>query len=151
MSNSAPSDTSPIRWKLPLVLTLLFHILLTQGWLGTSFVSDPPGPRQAKIIYESKNVSPVFDDTLRLLHTGPIYDQLKQEGDTVVIFDKDAKDENGNPSPIVAEAKKVLGDIPLPAIIVINPSTKHVTYKGSLYDIASRQYLTADQISKLIN
>jgi len=142
---------TPVRWKLPLVLTLLVHLAITQGWLGLgTLAGDPPGPRQAKIIYESQNVSPVFDDTLRLLRTGPIYEQLKSEGDSIVILDKDAKDENGNPSPIVEQAKKVLGDIPLPAIVVINPTTKHVTYKGSLFDPSSQKYLTADQISKLI-
>lgn len=140
-----------VRWKLPLVLTLLAHLFITQGWLGLdSLAGDPPGPRQAKIIVETFNIDPTFDDQLRLLETGPIAVQLKAEGDTVVILDKDAKDENRNPSPIVEQAEKILGDIPLPAIVVINPTTKHVTYKGTLYDSASRKYLTAEQISKLI-
>jgi len=147
MDSTAP----PVRWKLPLVLTLVAHLFITQGWLGLdSIAGDPPGPRTANIVYESFNLDPHFDDTLRLLRTGPTYAQLQAEGDKVVILDKDAKDENNNPSPIVAQALKVLGDIPLPAIVVINPATKHVTYKGSLFDPSSQKYLTADQISKLI-
>lgn len=144
-------EQTPVRWKLPLVLTLLAHLCITQGWLGlSSLAGDPPGPRTANIVYESFNLDPHFDDQLRLLRTGPIHFQLKSEGDTVVILDKDSKDENNNPSSIVAQALKVLGDIPLPAIVVINPATKHVTYKGTLYDAASQKYLTAEQIAKLI-
>lgn len=143
---------SPVRWKAPILLTLLFHFILTQGWLSSlGIASDPPGPREAYVLRESLNVDPIFNAELQKLNRspGPVLDALTKDGDKVVILDPDAKDEQNRPNASVAKLKQELGTVSLPAMIVVNPATKNVTYKGTLRN-ADGSYLNAEQISKLI-
>ena len=146
---------TPVRWKLPLLITLLIHIVFSQGWLPgilPGVISDPPGPRRAIVITETKNIDPRLDDQLRMLQAGPIAQQLKSEGDTVVIVDQHAKDENDRPNAAVQDALTQLSKdgVTLPAIYVVNPATKRVTNKKSLYDGTRQSYLSAQEIAELI-
>ena len=144
-TNSDP----PVHWKAPLVLTLLFYFFLTLG-LVPGVSTDPPGPRRAYIVYSSLNVNPTFDDTLRLLRkeSGPYEEKLTKDGDVLTILEKDAKDQSGGPSKALTEALRLLGETPLPGIVVVNPKTNHVTNKESLYK--NDRYLSAQEIVDLV-
>lgn len=144
---------TPVRWKLPLLITLLVHIVLSQGWFsGVLPGTLPPGPRRAMIVTETKNIDPRLDDQLRMLQAGPIAQQLKTEGDTVVIVDQHAKDENDRPNAVVQEVISQFSKdgISLPAILVTDPITKRVTNKRSLYDPTRQAYLSGQEIAELI-
>jgi hypothetical protein len=97
----------------------------------------PPGPvvegnREIVIIRETADTTSDQARLLVMLRVGVAAEYLSAKGHKLVILDKDAVDESGQPSPYVAEWLKIMAGIPLPAMAQVDAKTQTVVDKRAL-------------------
>lgn len=101
-------------------------------------VPTPPvvaGKREIVIVRETAQPTPESARLWNALRTGPQGSYLRSKGHTLDILDAD------NPSPQVAKWRPHFTGLPLPALFIIEPTTRDLLLKESLEPTA-----TADQV-----
>jgi hypothetical protein len=116
------------------VVALLFAAWTAYGEGGLPFL--PSGPRAVLIIHEAGDTTPTLARLKTGLRTGEAAKYLKEKGHTLLILDDDAKDQNDQPSPVVAHWKPHLEGVTLPAIVIgsdaTNPAAGSLIHRQSL-------------------
>lgn len=101
---------------------------------------QPIGALSLLLIHETADTTPEFARLITDLRTDHA-DYLKSKSHTLSILQDDDKDENGNPSSLVAAWRPFYSGLKLPALLIIDPRVKLVVHKQSLEPTA-----TAEQI-----
>lgn len=103
----------------------------TFDWLG-SLGGIPPGPRGVVVIHETEDQTPATGRLIVKLRNGEAAAYFKDKEHSLLILDKDAKDKDGNPSPVVKEWLGQIGDMPLPVLVIYEPKSRKLLIKESL-------------------
>lgn len=78
-----------------IALALLLAALWNQLRDGAPFA--PSGPRLVAIVHESEAATPEVAELVARLRSGAAHEWLEQEGHRLLVVDKDARDETGDP------------------------------------------------------
>lgn len=81
------------------------------------------GSKRIIVIRESLEPSPEMGRLIVLMQSGPIGEYMKSKKHEFESFDKDAKDENGNPSAYVKKWIDAIGNTEIPAVAIVDIAT----------------------------
>jgi hypothetical protein len=112
-------------------------------------VPTPPvvvdGPRQVLIVHESGDSTPEFGRLVTLLRSGPAADYLASENHSLLILDVDSVGPDGQPAAVLAQFSPQYADLPLPVVLIIEPTSRKVLHAQSL-----PAGFTADNLTELV-
>lgn len=101
------------------------------------------GKRAVLIIRESADDKPELARLITGLRIGTNAAYLTSKGHTLAILDDDAKDESGQPSPIVAAWRPFFADLTLPALLIVDPASKQLVHREAIGPAATADSIVA--------
>lgn len=84
------------------------------------------GSKRIVVIRESLEPSPEMGRLIVLMQSGPIGDYMAAKGHKFESFDKDAKDENGQPSAYVKKWLDAIGTTEIPTAVIVDIATETI-------------------------
>lgn len=99
------------------------------------------GSKRIVVIRESLEPSPEMGRLIVLMQSGPIGDYMKSKGHEFESFDKDAKDENGQPSAYVKKWLDAVGAVKIPTAVIVDIATGTISHVQSLGEKPTAQAL----------